>query len=256
VNDVPVANNDTANVNEDSHVTVAVLGNDVLGNNPAVGDQPIVVTAGNGTSGTTSVGVDNQVTYTPSADFHGSDSFSYNVTDGNGDHSSATVGVTVNSVNDIPVAVDDTATVNEDGAINVPVMANDTGLGDGAPFTGTTGEFVLFGPPHHGPVSEPGDNTIRYVPNPNFNGTDTFQYYVVDNDHDRSNTATVTMTVNPGGHRDPGGRPGPRRGRRRPHHRRGHRQPSLRRAGQRLGGGRRRLGDDHRNLERHGHRQR
>ncbi|MGE2693024.1 Ig-like domain-containing protein, partial [Mycolicibacterium pulveris] len=60
-------------------------------------------------------------------DFHGSDSFTYAASDGNGGTATATVYVTVNPVNDAPVAVDDAVTVGEDsGATVVDVLGNDT----------------------------------------------------------------------------------------------------------------------------------
>ena len=56
------------------------------------------------------------MTYTPNANFNGTDTFTYEVSDGNGGTAQATVTITVNAVNDAPVAVDDTYTTNEDTA--------------------------------------------------------------------------------------------------------------------------------------------
>ncbi len=70
------------------------------------------------------------VSYTPDADFFGTDSFTYTICDGNGGTDTATVNVTVTNVNDDPVANDDTATVAEDSGANaIDVLANDN---DGA----------------------------------------------------------------------------------------------------------------------------
>ena len=60
-----------------------------------------------------------KILYTPAANFHGPDSFTYRGTDGSLDSNLATVSVTVTSVNDAPVAFDDTKAVAEDETRNV-----------------------------------------------------------------------------------------------------------------------------------------
>ncbi len=67
------------------------------------------------------------VSYTPAANYFGTDSFTYTICDGNGGTDTATVTMTVTTVNDNPDAVDDTATVAEDSGANaINVLANDT----------------------------------------------------------------------------------------------------------------------------------
>ena len=60
------------------------------------------------------------VTYTPNADFNGTDTFTYTNSEGN----TGTVTVTVDAVNDETVVVDDAATTNEDAAVDIAVLAN------------------------------------------------------------------------------------------------------------------------------------
>ncbi len=101
VNKVPVAQADAMTVAEDYFVNADVMANDDQGDGPAV--VVAVSAAANGvvtTDGTT-------VTYTPNADFFGSDSFSYTIQDSDGEQSSATVTVTVEAAPDIPVAMVD-----------------------------------------------------------------------------------------------------------------------------------------------------
>ena len=102
VGDTPVANDDMVTTDEDTPVTIAVLGNDTnLTNAPLT--VTIVTQSPNGTA---VVNPDNTITFTPDANFNGSASFTYTVADGDGGVSNtATVTVTVNPVNDQPTAV-------------------------------------------------------------------------------------------------------------------------------------------------------
>ena len=73
------------------------------------------------------------MSYTPDADFFGTDTFTYTISDGNGGTDTATVTVTVTNVNDDPVANDDAATVTEDSGGNaINVLANDSDAADAA----------------------------------------------------------------------------------------------------------------------------
>ena len=107
VNDDPNAVNDSATTDEDVAKVVNVLGNDtdVEGNSLTV--TTASPAAAHGTVACTSAG---ECTYTPNSNYHGSDSFTYGVSDGNGGTDTATVSVTVTPVNDAPVADDDSLT--------------------------------------------------------------------------------------------------------------------------------------------------
>ncbi|MCP3958612.1 MAG: tandem-95 repeat protein, partial [bacterium] len=121
VNDAPVAADDTEATNEDTAVTVDVLDNDTDVDGDSLSIESVTQPAnGTVTNNTT------DVTYTPDADYCGSDSFTYTAADGNGGADVATVDVTVTCVNDTPVAADDTETTNEDTAVTVDVLANDS----------------------------------------------------------------------------------------------------------------------------------
>ena len=106
VNDDPNAADDGFTTDEDVALTGSVLGND----NDIDGDTVIVNTTSvsDPANGTVVLNSDGTFTYTPNADFFGSDSFVYEVTDGNGGTAQATVDITVDSVNDNPVASDGT----------------------------------------------------------------------------------------------------------------------------------------------------
>jgi len=96
VNDQPDAIDDAATTDEDTAVTVAVLGNDA----DLDGDTLSVTGVTQGANGTVTI-VGNQVTYTPSPNWYGTDTFTYTIVDGNGGTDTATVTVTVNSVNEV-----------------------------------------------------------------------------------------------------------------------------------------------------------
>jgi hypothetical protein len=184
VNDVPVAVNDIATTNEDTAVVIAVLANDT-----GIGDLPLTVTATDPPRGAVVINANNSITYTPDANLTGPDSFQYTVRDADGQTATATVNVTVTGVNDVPSAVADVATTNEDTAVVIAVLANDTGIGD-LPLTVTATD------PARGGVVVNANNTITYTPDPNLNGPDSFQYTVRDADGQLS-TATVNVTVTP-----------------------------------------------------------
>jgi Ca2+-binding RTX toxin-like protein len=99
VNDLPVANGDTAVLNEDGLVRISVLANDM----DVDGDQ-LTVTGASAINGTVVVNANNTIDYFPNADFYGTDRITYSVSDGHGGTATATVTVTVNPVNDGPTA--------------------------------------------------------------------------------------------------------------------------------------------------------
>ena len=81
-------------------------------------------------NGTLTINGDNTITYVPDADFNGTDQFVYEVCDADGDCSTATVDLTINSIDDIVVANDDSKNSPSDTEATINVLFNDTGLGD------------------------------------------------------------------------------------------------------------------------------
>jgi VCBS repeat-containing protein len=184
VNDAPDATNDSASTNEDSAVFITVLDNDT----DVEGDLLIVSSVTQGTKGVATVNGGGTITYTPNANANGSDSFTYTASDGNATDT-ATVSVTINGVNDVPDAVNDAASTNEDNAVTITVLGNDTDA-DGNVLTVSA---VTQGT--KGAVTINGGGTITYTPNANANGTDLFTYTVSDG-NGGSDTATVSVTIN------------------------------------------------------------
>jgi hypothetical protein len=133
VNDAPVAANDSAILDEDTSVTVDVVVND----SDVDSDALTVVGVTQPAHGSAAILSAREVRYTPGPSFHGGDSFSYTVADPSGVTATATVTLTVASINDPPVAVADAATVAEDTGATIDVVANDSDL-DGDPLTITS----------------------------------------------------------------------------------------------------------------------
>ena len=104
---------------------------------------------------------------------------------------SETITITVNDVNQPPVAVDDPAATDEDVAFDIDVLANDTDPdpGDQLQVNGVT-------QPANGAVSINPDGDGEVHPNTDFNGADSFDYTTADNSG-ATDTGTVTVTVNP-----------------------------------------------------------
>lgn len=187
-NDPPVTKEDTATTDEDVPVTVAVLANDSDVDGDAL---TVTLISTDPMSGTAVVNADNTITYTPAPDFFGIDEFAYEVSDGNGGLAIGLVRfVTVNPVNDAPVAGADAAAVGEDQSVAIDVLANDADVDDV-----TLGVAALSDPPN-GTVVDSGGGLVTYAPDPDYSGTDTFTYTVCD-PGGLCDTATVSLTIDP-----------------------------------------------------------
>ncbi|MDG2680834.1 tandem-95 repeat protein, partial [Vibrio parahaemolyticus] len=176
---------DKATVVEDTPTIIKVLGNDTF-----EGDGKVVsLDTNNGPSnGTISVNPDGSVTYTPNDNYHGEDTFTYIVTSGDVSEST-TVEVNVTPVNDAPVAKNDISTTQEDTAVTIDVLSNDTDVdGDKLSIQSATV------PEAQGKV-EIVDGKLVFTPAENFNGHAEITYTVTDGE--LTDEAKVSVTVNP-----------------------------------------------------------
>ncbi|WOO26257.1 tandem-95 repeat protein [Vibrio parahaemolyticus] len=176
---------DKATVVEDTPTIIKVLGNDTFEDDGKV----VSLDTNNGpANGTVSVNPDGSVTYTPNDNYVGKDTFTYVVTSG-GVSESTTVTVNVTPVNDAPVAKDDIATTQEDTAVTIDVLSNDTDVdGDKLSIQSATV------PEAQGKV-EIVDGKLVFTPAENFNGHAEITYTVTDGQ--LTDEAKVTVTVNP-----------------------------------------------------------
>lgn len=201
VNDIPVdpvAVDDAYTTDEDVALTVeapGVLANDTDPDSPVL----TAVLEEGPTHGTLELNANGSFTYTPELNYHGTDSFTYKASDGTNESNIATVTITINPVNDAPVALDDAYTVAEDAVLTVPaaegVLANDYDV-DGDALAPTLRTNVS-----HGVLVLLSDGSFTYTPEADFFGTDSFTYTLLShpNTQDKGWTdwATVTITVTP-----------------------------------------------------------
>ncbi|MBE3659613.1 hypothetical protein BOO91_01450 [Vibrio navarrensis] len=183
----PMAVDDSASGTEDGGVITI----DVLANDRDVDGDTLTITGATvpAEQGTVAI-VDGKLEFTPAANFNGEATISYTISDGNGGTDTADVKVTVDAVNDGPVATDDTASGTEDGGmITIDVLANDSDVdGDTLTITGATV------PAEQGTVAIV-DGKLEFTPAANFNGEATISYTISDG-NGGTDTADVKVTVN------------------------------------------------------------
>jgi VCBS repeat-containing protein len=188
VNDAPVATDDTATTDEDTAILVAIREND----SDVDGDLLSAAIVQGPAHGAVEF-VGDLVRYTPEANFHGPDSFMYEISDGHNGSDTATVSLTVRSINDAPIAVADQYETDEDTPLNVSVpgvLTNDTDAdGDSLIATVVTG-------PVHGQLQLEENGSFTYEPNPNYYGPESFTYLATDGTI-QTGPATVSITLKP-----------------------------------------------------------
>jgi hypothetical protein len=169
----PKAEDDAVSTVAGVPVSIDVTSNDL-------GSDLQVIAAGSATHGSVVV-TNGTVTFAPASGYSGAASFSYTITDGSNQSSSANVAVTV-----LPAAAADSATTVAGTSVTVDVLANDVG---------TSPTITGFGDGAHGSVTAVGTR-LSYTPNDGFSGSDSFTYSIEDADGGAA-TAAVTVTVTP-----------------------------------------------------------
>ena len=185
VNTDPVANAQSVSTDEDADliITLTADDSDIPANTLtySIVDDP--------SYGTVSLAGD-KATYTPESNYNGADSFTFKVNDGMVDSAPATISITVDPVNDDPIAINDTASVKEDETLTISklgLLSNDSDV-DGDLLTLTN-----VSNPVHGNVAIDGDN-VTFTPDVDYFGPASFDYTISDGS--LTDTATVVVTVN------------------------------------------------------------
>jgi len=182
MNRPPTATDDALATAEDTPIVVDTSA--VLGNDTDPDAQTLAVTTTSNAVNCTVARTGTTLTITPHANFAGTATFDYVVTDG-ALTDTGTVVVTVTAVNDAPLALDVTATTTPFTPVDITLLATD---GDSPSLT-----YAIVTPPANGAVVVTG-SVARYTPNPVFDGSVSFTYRANDGVLD-SNVATVTVTV-------------------------------------------------------------
>jgi len=193
-NHAPVAVNDGSySTNEDTPLTFT--GN-ILSNDTDVDlGETLLLTAvkfSDPAHGTVTFNPNGTFVYTPAPNYYGADSFTYRAFDGLAYSSPATVSINVTSVNDPPIANNETYNADQNTALTVPapgVLANDRDI-EGDALTA-----VKFSDPAHGTVTLNPDGSFMYQPAAGYAGPDSFTYQARDSQgaNDLSNIATVMI---------------------------------------------------------------
>lgn len=178
VNDPPVVYPVNIFTNQNAPVSVGLVGTDV----ETSPDQLSYITSAP-SNGTLS-GTGANRTYTPNANFSGTDSFTYFANDGSDNSAPATVSITVNA---IPVAAPVSLVMNENTSVSFALLGSDSD-------TPASALVYTITQPANGTLSGTAP-TLTYTPNPDYNGPDSFTYTVNDGIA-TSASATVSITVN------------------------------------------------------------
>ncbi|MBK9287913.1 MAG: tandem-95 repeat protein [Flavobacteriales bacterium] len=191
-NDIPVAEDDAAAMDEDG-----VLNSTVVGNDSDADSDPLTWSLVNGgsaaTNGTLVLDPNGSYVYTPNPNFNGVVSFTYQACDPANACDQAVVTISVNAINDGPVANDDGYSMQEDGVLNANVSGNDSDVDN------TSGQLA-WGLSNGGTAAANGSLSVgpngafSYTPDPGFSGTVTFDYQVCD-PAPLCDQATVTIVV-------------------------------------------------------------
>ncbi len=195
-NQPPVAVNDAPTTDEDTPVAIGVTANDT--DTDGTIDVTTVAIAAPATHGATAVNATTGVvTYTPNSNYFGVDIFTYTIKDNKGLISNAaTVTVTVNDINDPPVAANDAAATNQNTSVQVSETDNDA---DSDGTIDVTTVAIVAAPGNGTATIDPATGVVTYTPNAGYVGNDAFTYTVKDNDGAASNVATVAIEVKASG---------------------------------------------------------
>ena len=200
VNNLPVAVDDSYSFNEDfTWLRLVTDGDQPLSNDSdSDGDSLTVNTTPitNVSNGSLTLNSDGSFSYTPNSNFNGTDSFTYQINDGNGGTAQANVTLIVNAINDIPVLNDDSYTVDEDLTLTKLVADADQLLSNDSDVDGDTLSVntTPIANVSNGILTLNSDGSFTYMPDADFNGADSFTYQVSDGNGGTAQ-ANVSLTI-------------------------------------------------------------
>ncbi len=178
VNDLPIGTNDSYATLEDEALAVPMEMGVLTNDNDVDGDALEAILGVGPEHGMLELSANGGFTYTPDANFNGTDSFTYHVSDGTEMSELIVVEIMVEAVNDAPTGMNDSYAMLEDETLTVPmemgVLTNDSDV------DGDALEALLGVGPEHGMLELNANGGFTYTPDANYNGTDSFTYQVSD----------------------------------------------------------------------------
>ena len=188
VNDAPAASSISPVINEDTPLNGGLLW--AFDPETPVDDLIYTITSATMHGTVTKTGV-RGFNYVPNANFFGTDSFQFTASDGELTSAPATVTITVEPVNDVPIAFNLDFSIDEDTSLVGGLLS---GFDVETPIDDLT--YTITSLTMHGTITQTGVRSFNYTPSRNFHGVDTFEFNVSDGEA-TSAVATVTITVNP-----------------------------------------------------------
>lgn len=177
------ANGDAWSIDEDATLDADVLANDVV-----LGNLATAVLVEAPLHGSLLLGADGRFHYTPDADFHGQDRFSYRLVVDGVASNVATVTLTVRPVNDAPTLAGRDLQVNAGQTVAIDP------LGTAVDVDGDVLTAAVVSGPAHGVLTVLADGSFSYKAAAGYAGADSFSYRVSDGQLD-SSVVTVRITV-------------------------------------------------------------
>ncbi|KWS04093.1 internalin, putative [Lysobacter capsici AZ78] len=175
---------------QNTPVTTNVIANDTLNGAPIDPNLVTITVSTDPSNGTVVVNTDGTITYTPRANFSGTDSYVYTICEKLNPTNCATATVTVTVQPNTVTATPDTAQTNQQTPVTINVIGNDSVTG--APLD--PGSLTIANPPANGTVTCAA-GSCTYTPNQFFAGTDTFTYRVCDTSSPTPVCATASVTI-------------------------------------------------------------
>ena len=192
VNSVPVARGDMYALDEDSPLVVSAVDGVLSNDSDNENDHLTAHLIQPPNHGTLTLGPDGSFSYQPNAEFHGTDEFTYNVSDGNDSSTVATVRLEIEEVNDTPIAASDVYFADQNSNVEIRgengVLRNDTDS-DSESITAE-----LTAATSSGALTFNADGSFSYTPNAGFVGEDSFRYVASDG-NSRSAETEVSLFV-------------------------------------------------------------
>ncbi|AOW78266.1 hypothetical protein A3Q34_16300 [Colwellia sp. PAMC 20917] len=188
LNDIPLAQNDSANVDEGGVIKIDVRNNDT--DEESLINILTVSNISQANHGVVLNNNDGTITYSHDGSETLSDSFTYTINDGTVDSAPATVSITITAVNDTPVAANDVASVNENGNVIIALRSNDSDAETPNGALTVTNLSVTS----NGTIVNNNDGTVTYSHDGSETLSDSFTYTINDGTVD-SAPATVSITI-------------------------------------------------------------